>query len=77
MVAPFVCLRIEFLLRTESGYFQVAGLTTHWQTLGIPFAITPLGQLHQSPPTPIQGDQGRDPSHQSHVTVLEHRDTYG
>jgi len=46
-----------------------------WQHLGIPFAITPISQLHQSPPSPIPGDLGRGPSHQSHV--LEHRDTYG
>jgi len=24
--------------------------------MGIPFAITPLGQLYQSPPSPIPGD---------------------
>ena len=30
---------------------------------------------HHSPPSPISGDLGRGPSHQSHV--LEHRDTYG
>jgi len=50
-------------------------VTTPWQTLGIPFAITPLGQLHQSPPSPIPRDLGRGPSHQANV--LEHRDTYG
>jgi len=43
--------------------------------MGIPSAITPIGQLHQSPPSPIPGDLGRGPSHQS--LVLEHRDTYG
>jgi len=46
-----------------------------WQPRGIPSPITPIGQLHQSPPSPIPGDLGRGPSHQSHV--LEHRDTYG
>ena len=46
-----------------------------WQPLRIPSAITPIGQLHQSPPSPIPWDQGRGPSHHSHV--LEHRDTYG
>jgi len=50
-------------------------LCSPWQHLGIPSAITPIGQLHQSPPSPIPGDLGRGPSHQSHV--LEHRDTYG
>jgi len=45
------------------------------QTLGIPSAITPHGQLHQSPPSPIPGDLGRDSCHQSHA--LEHKGTYG
>ena len=30
-----------------------------WQPLGIPSAITPIGQLHQSPPSPIPGDRVR------------------
>ena len=30
-----------------------------WQPLGIPFATTPIGQLHQSPPSPIPGDRAR------------------
>ena len=46
-----------------------------WQPLRIPSAIRHIGQLHQSPPSPIPGELGRGPSHQSHV--LEHRDTYG
>jgi len=37
---------IEFLLRTDSGYPQDAGVTTTWHTMGISFAIAPLGQLH-------------------------------
>jgi len=68
-------LRVEFLLKTDSGYPKDTGVNKPWQPLGIPFAITPIGQLHQSPPSPIPGDLGRGPSHQSHV--LEHRDTYG
>ena len=68
-------LRVEFLLKTDSGYPKDTGVNKHWQPPGIPFAITPIGQLHQSPPSPIPGDLGRSPSHQSHV--LEHRDTYG
>ena len=44
-------------------------------TPGNPYAMTPLGQLYKSPPSPIPGDLGRGPSHQSHV--LEHKDTYG
>ena len=66
-------LRVEFLLKTDSGYPKDTGVNKPWQPLGIPFARTPIGQLHQSPPSPIPGDLGRGPSHQSHV--LEHRDT--
>ena len=68
-------LRVEFLLKTDSGYPKDTGVNKPWQPLRIPSAITPIGQLHQSPPSPIPGDLGRGPSHQSHV--LEHRDTYG
>jgi len=68
-------VRVEFLLKTDSGYPKDTGVDKPWQPLGIPFAITPIGQLHQYPPLPIQGDLGRGPSHQSHV--LEHGDTYG
>ena len=41
---------------------------SRWQTLGVPSALTPIGQLHQSPPSPVPGDLGRCPSHQSHIT---------
>ena len=68
-------LRVEFLLKTDSGYPKDTGVNKPWQPIGIPSAIAPLGQLHQSPPSPIPGDLGRGPSHQSHV--LKHRDTYG
>ena len=55
-----VCLRVlEFLLKNDSGYPKDAAKTTSWQTLGIPIVITPLGQLHQSPLSPIPGDQAR------------------
>ena len=57
------------------GIPRTRGVNKPWQPLGIPSAITPIGQLHQSPPSPIPGILGRGPSHQSHV--LEHRDTYG
>ena len=43
-------------------------LDSPWQTLSISFASTPIGQLHQSPPSPVPGDLGRCPSHQSHAT---------
>ena len=45
-------------------------LDSPWQTLSIPFALTPIGQLHQSPPSPVPGDLGRCPSHQSHATLF-------
>jgi len=57
-------LRIEFLLKTDSGYPKDTGVI-FILALGIPSAITPIGQLHQSPPWPIPGDLGRGPSHQS------------
>ena len=59
----------RFLLKTDSGYPRDAEVTLFTvQTLGVPFALTPIGQLHQSPPSPVPGDLGRCPSHQSHVT---------
>ena len=47
-------LRVEFLLRTDSGYPKDTGITLFTlETPGIPSAITPIGQLHQSLPLPI------------------------
>jgi len=43
--------------------FKISRLTP----LGIPFNITTLSQLHQSPPFPFPEDLGRGSSHQSHV----------
>jgi len=34
-------------------------LYSPWRPLGIPSAITPIGQLHQSPPSHIPGDRAR------------------
>jgi len=43
-------LRVEFLLKTGSEYSKMRKLlNSPWQPLGIPFALTPIGQLHQSP----------------------------
>jgi len=41
-------LRVEFLLKTDSGYPRDAGVFFHarWQTLGVPSALTAIGQLH-------------------------------
>ena len=40
----FVCLRVEFLLKTDSGYPKDTGVNKPWQPLRIPFAISPIGQ---------------------------------
>jgi len=32
-----------------------------WQTPGIPFAFTPIGYLHQSPPSLAPGDHAEEP----------------
>jgi len=57
----FFALRVEFLLKTDSGYPRDAGVLFHprWQTLGVPFALTPIGQLRQSPPSSVPGDWAR------------------
>jgi len=68
-----VCLRVELLLKTDSGYPKDTGVNKHWQPLRIPSAITPNGQFHQSPPSPIPGDLGRGPSHQSTCSNIETR----
>jgi len=64
-------MRVEFLLKTDSGYPKDTGVNKPWQPLGIPSAITPIGQLHQSPPSPIPGDLGRGPSHQPTCSNIE------
>ena len=66
-------MRVEFLLKTDSGYPKDTGVKKPWQPLGIPSAITPIGQLHQSPPSPFPGDLGRGPSHQSTCSNIEPR----
>jgi len=48
------------------GISRTRGLLySPWQPLGIPSAITLLGQLYKSPPSPIPGDIGRGPSQKS------------
>jgi len=37
-------LRVEFLLKTDSGYPKDTGVRTHWKTLGNPSAVKLLGQ---------------------------------
>jgi len=49
-----------FYWRLIVGIPRTRGLLySPWQPLGIPFALTPIGQLHQSPPSPIPGDRAR------------------
>jgi len=62
-------LRVEFHWKLIVGIPGMQKLLfSPWQTLGVPFALTPIGQLHQSPPSPVPGDLRRYPSDQSHVT---------
>ena len=69
----FFPLRVEFLLKTDSGYPKDTGVNEPWQPLGIPFGITPIGQLYKSLPSPIPEDLGRGPSHQSTCSNIEAR----
>ena len=73
LVGCSVALRVEFSLKTDGGYPKDTGVNKPWQPLEIPSAITPFGQLHQSPPSPIPGDLGRGPSHQSTCSNIETR----
>ena len=68
-------LRVEFLLKTDSWYLKDTGVNKPWQPLGIPFAITQIGQLHKSPlgPSPIPRDLGRGHNHQSTCSNIETR----
>ena len=50
-------------------------LDSPWQTLSIPSALTLIGQLHQSPPSPLQVDLGNVPV--TSLTQFENRETYG
>ena len=68
-----LCLRVEFLLKTDSGYPKDTGVNKPCQPLRIPFAIKPIGQFHQSPPSPIPGDLGRGPSHHLPYSNIETR----
>ena len=55
-------LRMKFLLKTDSVYPRDAKLKllySPWQTPSIPSALTPIGQFHQSPPSPVLGDRAR------------------
>ena len=71
----FVCLRIEFLLKTVSGYHKDTGVTLF--TLATPG--NPLHyNTHWSAPPVSSLTQSRGPKRsQSPVDMLEHRDTYG
>jgi len=62
-VGEAAVLTVKLLLKTDSGYPKDTGVNKPWQPLGIPFAITHIGQLRQSSPSPVPGDLGRGPSH--------------
>ena len=67
-------MRVEFLLRTDSGYPKDTGVTLF--TLATPGNPLRYNTRRSAPPpSPIPGDLGRGPNHQSHV--LEYGDTYG
>jgi len=70
-------LKLECVLKNDDEYPKDAGVAIPWQPLGIPFAITPLGQLHQAPPSPIPWDLVTGKRSQLPVDMLEHRDTCG
>jgi len=44
----------RFLIENCEWVSQVCG-RSRWQTLNIPFALTPIGELHQSPHSPVPG----------------------
>ena len=48
-------LTVQFFLKTDSipGMWKI--LYSPWQTLEVPSTLTPIGQLHQSPPSPVPG----------------------
>jgi len=62
--------RVSFYWKLIVGIPGMRAFFFHsrWQPMGVPSALTPIGQLHQSAPSPVPGDLGRCPSHQSHVT---------
>jgi len=68
-------LRVEFLLKTENGYSRDASFFPHsrWHTLGVPSVLTPIGQHHQSPPSPVPGDLGMSQSPVSRNSNIERR----
>ena len=49
-------LRVEFLLKTESGYPKDAEVTLFTNPENSLRFITPIGQLHNSPPSPVPGN---------------------
>jgi len=55
-----VLLRVEFLLKLIVGIPGMQKLfCSPWQILGVPFALTSIGQLRQSPPSPVPGERAR------------------
>jgi len=52
-------LRAQFLLKSVSEFPKDAGVTTPWQTFGIPFAVTPLSQLTSLCSSPLRGNKSK------------------
>ena len=73
-------------MKTDNGYPRYAGVFSHarwqfWQTLGVSSTLTPIGQLHQSLPSPVQRSGGPIKMSQSPVSrnsnIDSIRKTYG
>jgi len=45
MSFDIISVKVKFLFKTDSGYPKDAEVITAWEIPGIPFAVTPLGQL--------------------------------
>ena len=56
----FFSSRVSFSWKLTVGISRMWALFhSRWQTLGIPSALIPIGQLYQSPPSPVPGDRAR------------------
>jgi len=68
------CLRVEFLLKTDSGYLKDMGATLF--TLATPGNPLRYNTHRSAPPvSALAHSRGRSPNHQFHI--VQHRDTYG
>ena len=72
-------LRVEFfkLLKIDSGHFKDTGVTLFTMATPGNSAITPVGKLNQSPPSPIPGDRARGKRRSRRAPLEISRDPYG